>query len=108
MSSVVVQAMRFGAVGLVNTTVGLSAIYAFQIFFNAGPIIANMSGYAIGIVFSFILNRNWTFGQGNSGYQDLPKFLRHPAGCGSRARARTQRSRRVHARSRRSIFGYLK
>jgi putative flippase GtrA len=55
--------------------VGLSAIYAFQFFFNAGPIIANMLGYAIGIVFSFILNRNWTFGQGNSGYQDLPKFL---------------------------------
>jgi putative flippase GtrA len=75
MSSVVVQAMRFGAVGLVNTTVGLSAIYAFQFFFNAGPIIANMLGYAIGIVFSFILNRNWTFGKGNSGYQDLPKFL---------------------------------
>jgi putative flippase GtrA len=75
MSSVIVQAVRFGAVGLLNTTVGLSAIYLVLFFFNAGPIIANMFGYAVGIVFSFILNRNWTFGQGKSGYQDLPKFL---------------------------------
>jgi putative flippase GtrA len=69
------QTVRFGAVGLLNTIVGLTAIYSVLFFFRAGPIIANVIGYSIGLILSFFLNRNWTFDQAGTGHAKLPAFL---------------------------------
>lgn len=75
MRALIYQAVRFGAVGLLNTIVGLTAIYSVLYFFRAGPIIANAIGYSIGVTLSFFLNRNWTFDQADTGHGKLPAFL---------------------------------
>lgn len=55
------QVLRFGTVGLVNTAVGLFAIYVLMYVFDANLLIANASGYIVGLLVSFLLNRTWTF-----------------------------------------------
>lgn len=75
MSSLIRQSLRFGTVGLVNTAIGLLAIYAVIFFFNANPALANAIGYAIGLAVSFALNRFWTFGDTQSIAKVLPSYL---------------------------------
>jgi len=75
MSGLIRQSLRFGAVGLVNTAIGLLAIYAVIFFFNTGPAIANTIGYAIGLTVSFVLNRFWTFGDTQPIAKKLPSYL---------------------------------
>ena len=55
------QMMRFGAVGLLNTALGLAAIYACMLFLGLGPEAANVAGYAAGLSLGFWLNKRWTF-----------------------------------------------
>jgi putative flippase GtrA len=52
---------RFLMVGVVNGLAGLSVIYACKALLGVSDIPANMSGYAVGLLVSFILNRRWTF-----------------------------------------------
>ena len=75
MNGLIRQSLRFGAVGVVNTVIGLLAIYAVIFFFNTGPATANAVGYAIGLAVSFALNRIWTFGDGRSVGKVLPRYL---------------------------------
>jgi putative flippase GtrA len=75
MTSLIRQSLRFGTVGLVNTAIGLMAIYSVMFFFNLGPAIANAIGYAIGLTVSFALNRFWTFGDTQSIAKVLPSYL---------------------------------
>lgn len=75
MRPIIVQLTRFGAVGIINTAVGLLAIYSVLFFFNANPILANLVGYAIGLVISFYLNKNWTFADNTSKSKVLPHYL---------------------------------
>lgn len=51
----------FLLVGVANTLVGLSAIYLIKWLGAVGDMFANAFGYAIGLMVSFTLNRNWTF-----------------------------------------------
>jgi len=75
MSGLFRHSLRFVAVGVVNTAIGLLAIYAVIFFFNTGPATANAFGYAIGLAVSFALNRIWTFGDDRSVVKVLPRFL---------------------------------
>lgn len=75
MMDLVRQSLRFGAVGLVNTTIGLTAIYALMFFFGTGPALANAIGYTIGLAVSFVLNRFWTFGDSRSVAKALPPYI---------------------------------
>jgi putative flippase GtrA len=75
MTGVLRQSLHFGAVGLVNTAVGLAVIYAVMFFFRTGPAIANAVGYAVGLAISFALNRSWTFDSKGGLAHLLPKFL---------------------------------
>ncbi|MBZ9796760.1 GtrA family protein [Mesorhizobium sp. ES1-4] len=52
--------LRFGAVGLVNTALGYAVILA-GLALGLGDILANATGYAVGLVLGFFLNRRWTF-----------------------------------------------
>ena len=54
------QMLRFGLVGIANTVVGLSGIFAAQRL-GLGAIAANAFGYGCGLSASFALNRRWTF-----------------------------------------------
>ncbi len=53
--------LRFSAVGVINTALGLTVIFALMRFGGVQYIVANAIGYAVGTVVSFILNRSWTF-----------------------------------------------
>ncbi|MEM9784495.1 MAG: GtrA family protein [Pseudomonadota bacterium] len=54
------QALRFGAVGVLNTLAGLGTIYIAMLA-GVAPVPANMIGYAIGLAVSYTLNRRYTF-----------------------------------------------
>ncbi|MGQ0593983.1 MAG: GtrA family protein [Gammaproteobacteria bacterium] len=66
---------RFLSVGAVNGVVGLSVIYACKRLLGLGDIPANASGYAVGLVFSFVLNRHWTFGHTGNTWVAVLRFL---------------------------------
>ena len=53
--------LRFSAVGVINTALGLAIIFALMRFGGVQYIVANAVGYAVGTVVSFVLNRSWTF-----------------------------------------------
>lgn len=53
-------ALRFGLVGVLNTLVGLGVIWAL-LRLGVGDYPANACSYAVGVCFSFVLNRVWTF-----------------------------------------------
>lgn len=55
------QFVRYCLVGLVNTAVGLSLIYACMLFFNLPPGISNAIGFAVGVCVSYVLNKRFTF-----------------------------------------------
>ncbi|MBN9241970.1 MAG: GtrA family protein [Mesorhizobium sp.] len=57
------QALRFGAVGLLNTALGYAVILA-GLAMGWGDVASNATGYAAGLVTGFLLNRSWTFRSG--------------------------------------------
>jgi len=75
MTGLLRQSLRFATVGLVNTAIGLGAIYAVMFLFKTGPAIANAVGYVIGLAVSFSLNRVWTFNSDRPVAHVLPKYL---------------------------------
>ena len=52
---------RFLAVGLLNTCIGLSVIFACKYFGDLRDSPANAIGYAVALINSFVWNRRWTF-----------------------------------------------
>jgi putative flippase GtrA len=56
------QALRFALVGGVNTAIGFIIILGL-LAAGFSDIVSNFTGYLCGLLISFFLNRNWTFGQ---------------------------------------------
>ena len=69
------QFARFLSVGVANTLVGLSVIYAAKWFFNIGDVTANAVGYSVGFLVSFSLNSRWTFSYRGRRLPALVKFI---------------------------------
>jgi putative flippase GtrA len=69
------ELLRFLAVGVANTIVGLGTIYALKWFAGLGDIPANAVGYVVGLMLSFVLNRNWTFSDHGAWVPALMRFL---------------------------------
>ena len=67
--------LKFVAVGLVNTAVGLGVIYAATYFLAWRDVTANAMGYAVGLAVSFVLNARWTFHAGHADFATLARFL---------------------------------
>jgi putative flippase GtrA len=57
----IVRPLRFGVVGVVNTVLGVAIIFAAKAFLGLGDLAANLLGYGLGLICSFVLNRSWTF-----------------------------------------------
>lgn len=66
--------LRYLVTGVANTTVGLSIIFACKLTMDLSDGLANLIGYAFGIILSFFLNRKWTFRFRGAG---SPAFLRY-------------------------------
>jgi putative flippase GtrA len=54
--------VKFAVVGVANTVVGLAAIYLCKWLLGFNDALANITGYTVGLIISFLLNRGWTFG----------------------------------------------
>jgi len=67
--------IRFLIVGVANTMTGLLVIYAAKWFFGANDVLANVIGYGLGLIQSFILNSTWTFKHRGKVLPALAKFL---------------------------------
>lgn len=68
------QVLRYLLVGVVNTAVGLSIIFALM-HLGVADVAANAVGYAIGLGVSFVLNGRWTFGAATLDAGRLLRFL---------------------------------
>ncbi len=68
------QAIRYGAVGVLNTAGGLLCIYAALYFWGFGDIEANAFGYSAGFLISYTLNRRWTFRHDGPAAESLWRF----------------------------------
>jgi putative flippase GtrA len=60
------QLIRFALVGLSNTALSLVVIWCALRLLHRPDVEANLTGYAVGFIWSFIWNRNWTFGHRGS------------------------------------------
>lgn len=71
------QFSKFSAVGVINTILSLSIIYGLAFGLHFPYLIANAIGYLIGLINSFILNREWTFQEKNKSinFSHIWRFL---------------------------------
>lgn len=55
------SAVRYLLVGCSNTAVGFAVIWVALRWFGLGNVMANATGYSVAFLWSFALNRKWTF-----------------------------------------------
>lgn len=67
--------LRFVVVGGINTMTGLSVIFLLKWFANAGDYVANLIGYSVGLIVSFVLNARWTFSFDGQLLSAFPRFI---------------------------------
>lgn len=61
-----ISLLKYAIVGALNTLVSLATIWICMYFFNLKYDISNIIGYIIGLINSFIWNKNWVFKRRNS------------------------------------------
>ena len=66
---------RFLIVGVINSSIGLSAIYIAKGVLNYDDISANIFGYSFGLIVSYTLNRFWTFAHNGAFVKSVFAFL---------------------------------
>jgi putative flippase GtrA len=66
---------RYLVVGAANTAIGLGCIYASQAALGLGDVQANLFGYSVAVLFSFVANRAWTFRHEGRALAALARFL---------------------------------
>ena len=73
----VVQLLKYGIIGVMNTLITLVAFYVLNTLIGVPYGLANIVGYVLGVVNSFIWNRNWVFKTGTNVGREALLF-----GCG--------------------------
>ncbi len=68
----IVQAIRFGLVGVLNTGITLALIFILMNGLGVHYALSNIIGYLLGFLNSFVLNKKWTFrSKGNVGLEGV-------------------------------------
>ena len=55
------QAIRYGVVGVSNTLITAVVIWGMMTMAGCSDVLSNITGYAAGVLNSFVLNKKWTF-----------------------------------------------
>ncbi len=76
-----VALFRFLLVGLANSAIGYSVVMGFHYALGASPLVANIWGYLVGGLVSYVLNRKFTFGSRRTHAETLPLFVACVAVC---------------------------
>jgi putative flippase GtrA len=66
--------VRFALTGMLNTAVGLGTIFALKWLLGMGDTHANLLGYSVGLVVSYVVNSRWTFRYRESLLPVLPQY----------------------------------
>lgn len=68
------QIIKYGLVGVFNTLLTLATIYICKSLIGISPMVSNVIGYIVGLINSFIWNKNWVF-RSDKGYtREAVKF----------------------------------
>lgn len=68
------QFSRFLLVGVANTTLGYVIIFGCMYLVGMSPEFSNVAGYAVGLLVSYFLNRNFTFRSTQSRSTEFIRF----------------------------------
>ena len=63
-----IQLLKYGVIGVSNTVITAVTFYLLNTWLGAPYGVANVSGYVLGVINSFVWNRSWVFnakGKGN-------------------------------------------
>lgn len=66
---------KFLTVGVINTLLSLLVIFGLKYFYLISDFYANFTGYIVGLICSFTLNRKWTFNHSGKLFETIVKFL---------------------------------
>jgi len=69
------QFSRFLMVGVLNTLIGYFVIFSCMYVVELGPESSNIAGYATGLIFSYLLNRNYTFKSKQGQRSEIFRFV---------------------------------
>ena len=72
-----IQLLKYGVIGVMNTLITLVTFYLLNTWLGAPYGLANIVGYVLGVVNSFLWNRNWVFKTHNNFGREALLF-----GCG--------------------------
>ena len=75
MHASLLQPLRFILVGIANTLLGLSVIFAAKALAGLDDFVSNLLGYGFGLLLSFFFNRKWTFRHNGRIYPTAGRFL---------------------------------
>jgi putative flippase GtrA len=69
------QLIKYGLVGVLNTLITLCVIFLLRNVFKYPYVIANGTGYILGFINSFILNKIWTFRSKRKLLREISGFI---------------------------------
>lgn len=69
------QFSRFVLVGVANTALGYAVIFGCMYLAGFSPELSNAAGYAVGLLASYFLNRNFTFKSAQRLSTELVRFV---------------------------------
>ena len=69
------QLLRFVTVGVLNTGLGYVVIFACMYWVGLSAVLSNLTGYAVGMVVSYFLNRIYTFRSVAGKKREVVRFL---------------------------------
>lgn len=67
---IVKQAIKYGIVGVVNTLITAAVIWVMMKNLGFPDIVSNITGYAVGLLNSFVWNKQWTFRSTSAGWRN--------------------------------------
>lgn len=69
------QFFRYIIVGVLNTLLGYCVIFSCMYLAGMSPEASNVAGYAVGLVVSYMLNRNFTFNSTQARRKEIVRFV---------------------------------
>lgn len=72
---IIKQFLKYSIVGITNSIIGFGTIFIVYNFFHANYILANIFGYALGLVNSFVWNKKWTFKSTRHSSKEVTPFI---------------------------------
>ncbi len=74
-NSPIVQLIKYGVVGVMNTLLTLAVIFICKSELGINPYISNGLGYIIGLINSFLWNRQWVFKSNGALSRQAVRFI---------------------------------